>query len=281
MLSYQHGFHAGNHGDVLKHLVLTRILVALTRKTAPLLYVDTHSGAGGYRLDSPAALKVAEHRQGIGMLWGRDDLPEALRDYVNLVKHFNRDQPQLRWYPGSPWLARQLLRPGDRLELCELHPADYPRLKRMFSGDRRVRCHDIDGFAHSLALVPPIEKRGLVLIDPSYEIKQDYQNVVDHLLALHKRFATGVYALWYPLVDGARVDRLRHRLARSGIRRIDDYRLYRDGEQRQPGMNGSGMIVINPPWQVREEVAAALGWLAPIIGDPGLGSWQVDELVGE
>lgn len=281
MLSYQHGFHAGNHADVLKHLVLTRILVALTRKTAPLLYVDTHSGAGGYRLDSPAALKTAEHHQGIGLLWGRDDLPEALRDYLDLVRRFNRDQPELHWYPGSPWLAKQLLHPGDRLELCELHPADHPRLKRLFSGDRRVRCHCADGFAHSLALVPPIEKRGLVLIDPSYEVKPDYQKVVDHLLALHKRFATGVYALWYPVVDRARIQRLRQQLVRSGIRRIDAYELYRDGEQRQPGMNGSGMIVINPPWQVREEVASALAWLAPVIGETGRGSWQVDELAGE
>lgn len=281
VLSYQHAYHAGNHGDVLKHLVLTRILGYLTQKPASLLYVDTHAGAGGYRLDSPLALKVGEFRHGIGALWGRDDLPPPLADYLALVKRFNRGGDHLGWYPGSPWLARQLLRPGDRLELCELHPADFPRLRKLFAGEPRVHCHDSDGFAQSLALMPPIEKRGLVLIDPSYEQKQDYQKVVEHLQALHRRFATGVFALWYPVVEPARIQRLHQQLARSGIRRIDVHELYRDGEQRQAGMNGSGMVVINPPWRLREELAATLPWLAQVLGEDGRGSWRSLELVGE
>ena len=281
MLSYQHSCHAGNHGDVLKHLVLTRILTYLVQKPAPLLYVDTHAGAGGYRLDSPMALKVSEFRHGIGALWGRDDLPAPLAEYLALVKRFNRDAATLGWYPGSPWLARQLLRPADRLELCELHPADFPRLRKLFAGEPRVHCHESDGFARSLALVPPIEKRGLVLIDPAYEQKQDYQKVAEQLMGLHRRFATGVYALWYPVVDPARIQRLHQQLARSGIRRIDVYELYRDGEQRQSGMNGSGMVVINPPWRLREELSAALPWLAEAVGEAGRGSWRTLELVGE
>ena len=281
MLSYQHAYHAGNHGDVLKHLVLTRILTYLVQKPAPLLYVDTHAGAGGYRLDSPMALKVSEFRHGIGALWGRDDLPAPLAEYLALVKRFNRDAATLGWYPGSPWLARQLLRPADRLELCELHPADFPRLRKLFAGEPRVHCHESDGFARSLALVPPIEKRGLVLIDPAYEQKQDYQKVAEQLMGLHRRFATGVYALWYPVVDPARIQRLHQQLARSGIRRIDVYELYRDGEQRQSGMNGSGMVVINPPWRLRGELSAALPWLAEAVGEAGRGSWRTLELVGE
>lgn len=281
MLSYQHAFHAGNHGDVLKHLVLTHCLSYLTGKPAPLLYVDTHAGAGGYRLDSSEARKVGEYRHGIGALWQRTDIPESVQGYLKLIKRFNRESTSLAWYPGSPWLARQLLRPVDRLELCELHPADYPRLRRMFGGDRKIQCHFEDGYAHSLALMPPIEKRGLVLIDPSYEVKGEYQKVTDHLAALHRRFATGVYALWYPVVDARQIHRLHQQLARSGIRRIDIYELFRDGEQRQPGMNGSGMVVINPPWGLRDTMTSALPWLADNLGEEGRGSWRVEELVGE
>ncbi|KJS08317.1 MAG: ribosomal RNA large subunit methyltransferase J [Gammaproteobacteria bacterium BRH_c0] len=281
MLSYQHAFHAGNHADLLKHLVLTRVLTYLTVKPAPLLYVDTHSGSGGYRLDSKEALKLQEYRQGIGVLWGRDDIPEQLEPLLSLVTKFNRGATELNFYPGSPWLARQLLRPVDRLELCELHPTDYARLRKQFGGDSKVRCHYEDGYKHSLSLLPPIEKRGLVLIDPSYEEKKEYQQVVDHLLALHKRFATGIYALWYPVVEQDRIERLQRQLVRSGIRRIDVYELYRDREQRQVGMNGSGMIVINPPWQLREEITTALEYLAPLVGEAGRGGWRVQELVGE
>jgi len=281
LLSYQHAYHAGNVADLLKHLVLTRILIYMAQKPAPLLYVDTHSGSGGYRLDSKEARHPGEYRGGIGVIHGRQDGPQVLEPLLALVKQFNRGSGELAYYPGSPWLASQLLRPGDRLELCELHPSEYSYLRKLFAGDSRVRCHREDGYQHSLALMPPIEKRGLVLVDPSYEVKNEYQQVVDHLLALHRRFATGVYALWYPLVEQERINRLHRQLVRSGIRRIHIYELSRDREQREPGMNGSGMVVINPPWPLREEMTAALQYLAPLVDGRGRGGWRAEELVGE
>lgn len=286
LLSYRHAFHAGNHGDVLKHLVLVQCLTYLTRKSAPLMFVDTHAGAGGYRLDSHEAQKVGEYHQGIGALWKQAQLapaniPEALGEYLRLISRFNRGSETLGWYPGSPWLAQQVLRPTDRIELCEMHPDDYPRLRRLFAGESKVRCHFGDGYGHSLAMVPPIERRGLILMDPSYEVKQEYRKVADHLSALHRRFATGVYLLWYPVVDSRHIDRLHQQLKQSGIRRIDVYELYRDTEQRRIGMNGSGMVVINPPWGLRDSMAHVLPWLAGILGEEERGGWRVEELAGE
>ena len=280
MLSYRHAFHAGNYADVLKHLVVSRILAYLTQKPGPLCYIDTHAGAGGYNLQSDEANKTAEYQAGIGLLWERDDLPEPLKAYRDLVAKFNRGDA-LKFYPGSPWFAQQLLREYDRLELCELHPQDFPRLQQYFAKDQRIHCRREDGYQRSLALVPPAEKRGLILIDPSYELKEDYAKVVSHIRNLHKRFATGVYALWYPLVEERRVKTLEAAFVNSGMRRIQLYELSRTAKHLHKGMTGAGMIVINPPWRLKEEVTASLAYYAPMISDSGEALFRVKELVGE
>jgi 23S rRNA (adenine2030-N6)-methyltransferase len=280
MLRYRHAFHAGNYADVLKHLVVCRVLEHLTQKPAPLRYIDTHAGAGAYRLDSAEALRNGEFRRGIGLLWDRTDLPDGLAAYRDLVAEFNGGGV-LRRYPGSPWFAQRLLRAQDRLDLCERHPRDFPTLQRRFRNDRRAGCHNEDGFTRSLVLVPPQEGRALVLIDPSYELKQDYTRVVAHVRALHRRFATGVYLVWYPLVEACRVKRLEKAFISSGMRRLHLYEVCLHARHTGRGMSGAGLIVVNPPSMLREEVRAGLDVFAPLVSKTGKPLYRIVELAGE
>lgn len=277
MLSYRHSFHAGNHADVLKHLVLARILAYLVRKDKPLCYLDTHAGAGGYALQGVQAQKNREYETGIGRLWGRDDLPVPLADYVGLVRRFNPGT-ELQYYPGSPWLARQLLRPTDRLFLHELHPADCAALREQSAGDRRVKVICADGYQGCIALVPPMERRGLVLIDPPFELKSDYRQAIETLHQAHMRFATGVYALWYPVVERARVESLERALRATGIPRVDRYELAIAPDRRGHGMTASGLLVVNPPWGLRAEMEACLPWLVRELAGAG-GGCRVETVV--
>ena len=283
MLSYRHLYHAGNYADVLKHVTLVSILDYLVQKEGPIRYIDTHAGAGAYNLRSEIANQTAEYLQGITRLWSLESLPPSLLRYRSLVKQLNT-RDLLDRYPGSPWFAQQILREQDRLELCELHPKDYPHLVATFKKDKRVHCLQEDGFAKSLALLPPIEKRGLVLIDPSYELKEDYDKVVTHIVNLHRRFSTGVYALWYPVVDLARIQRLERKFTASGLRRVELYEL-RVASAATKGMSASGMIVVNPPWTLKQELSVALEFLAPLLQnsamDKGEVSFRVKVLVGE
>ena len=280
MLSYRHAFHAGNYADVLKHLVVCRILDYLTQKPTPLRYIDTHAGSGVYRLDSAEALRNAEFRQGIGMLWGRNDLPGTLAAYRDLVAEFNGGDV-LQQYPGSPWFAQRLLRAQDRLDLCELHPRDFPSLQRLFCDDRRAACHFEDGFKRSLALVPPQERRALVLIDPSYELKQDYARVVDHVRSLHRRFATAVYAVWYPLVEARRVKTLETAFINSGMRRIHLYEVCLTARPTGRGMSGAGMIVVNPPWLLLDHMKIVLPRLMAALATKDDAFFRCRVLAGE
>ena len=280
MLSYRHAYHAGNFADLLKHLVLVRCLRYLTLKEKPLLYLDTHAGAGSYSLSSQQAGMNQEFLTGIGRIWDREDLPEAISNYLALVRQFNTDG-KLRRYPGSPWFATQLLRQQDRMLLHELHPADFAQLKKRFSGIRRCQIRQEDGFKACRALLPPIERRGLILIDPPYEIKHDYQRVAETLIEAHRRFATGCYLIWYPVVDRSRIERLRKTLATSGIRRILLLELGIEADTHGHGMTASGMILVNPPWQLAAEMTPALDFLARLLGYDGQGHSHVIELVGE
>ena len=203
MLSYRHGFHAGNHADVLKHVALVALLRMLTRKDKPVFVFDTHAGAGMYSLEQGFAVKNAEFRDGIAALWERNDLPEPVADYVDQVRAVNADGV-LRHYPGSPRIALGVLRPQDRLRLFELHSTEGHILAQQFAQDgRRVAVTAGDGFAGLKAVLPPQSRRGLVLIDPSYELASDYRAVATALRDGMQRFATGTYAVWYPLLNGA------------------------------------------------------------------------------
>lgn len=276
MLSYRHSFHAGNHADVLKHLVLCRILDYLVRKDKPLCYLDTHAGAGGYALQSAQAQKNREYETGIGHLWARTDLPAPLVAYVELVRRFNPEGSLLQ-YPGSPWLARQLLRPVDRLLLHELHPADCQALREQCEGDRRVKVICADGYQGCIAALPPSERRGLVLLDPPFELKSDYRQAIVTLHQAHRRFATGVYALWYPVVERPRIEQMERALRATGIPRVERYELGVAPDRRGHGMTASGLLVVNPPWTLRQEMEQCLPWLAGELGGEQ-GHFRVESL---
>lgn len=278
MLSYRHAYHAGNYADVLKHLVLVQVLHYLTRKDKPLCYIDTHSGAGMYRLSSKEAVKTGEYQQGIAALWGCKKPPAAVAAYLDCIKQVNKT-PELKVYPGACTIAAKILRPQDRLILSELHSNEARGLTKTFAGYHNVFCYTEDGFTKGLASVPPSERRGVMLVDPSYEIKTDYHRVVEHLQQCYRRFSTGVYLLWYPVADEFKTGLMLKALRRSGIKRIHQFELGTDSDHSQPGMTGTGMIVVNPTFGLSEAVAECLPFLAARLGDKSY--WKNEVLVEE
>lgn len=279
MLSYRHSFHAGNHADVVKHIVLTLILIALKQKEKGFFYLDTHSGVGRYSLLSAEAEKTGEYIEGIARLWDRTDLPEEVALYINALKKINKGK--LRFYAGSPLLAVQQLRPQDRALLTELHPNDFPLLRQEFAKVPNVVTKRENGFQQLKAALPPKEKRGLVLIDPPYELKDDYELVVQAIVEGYKRFATGVYAIWYPVVLRQHTKRIVKGLEATGIRKILQIELAVRPDSDQRGMTASGMIVINPPWQLEGQMKKILPYLLEVLVPEGTGSWKVDWITPE
>ncbi|MCQ8105813.1 23S rRNA (adenine(2030)-N(6))-methyltransferase RlmJ [Methylomonas sp. SURF-2] len=279
MLSYRHGFHAGNFADVLKHSLLTLAISALKQKDKPFVYIDTHAGAGKYSFKAEFAQKTGEYQQGIGRIWTAAQPPEEIRDYLAAVRAENTGKQLVR-YPGSPQLVRRLVRSQDRLQLSELHGSDFESLHQLFAGDRQVSLAKEDGLERLSKKLPPIQKRGLILIDPSYEVKSDYNRVVEALQSAHRHFATGVYALWYPIIERAVTDRMLQRLRATGIPKQlrVEHCVTADGALR--GMTGSGMLFINPPWQLPAQAESLLPWLNRVLTD-GQGTWEVDWLVPE
>jgi 23S rRNA (adenine2030-N6)-methyltransferase len=280
MLSYQHAYHAGNFADVLKHVVLVQVLKHLKTKDKPLCYIDTHAGSGNYKLNNTKAQKNQEFQGGIGQLWQRDDLPACVADYVGLIKNFNLSV-QLSRYPGSPLIANQLLGDNDRLFLYELHPTESRLLNNAVKQDKRIKTFQADGLKDSLGLLPPKEHRGLLLIDPSYEIKNEYQVVMVALKEMTKRFATGCYLLWYPVVARKRNRFLERALQTSGIKNIQLFELGIQPDNDKFGMTACGMVVINPPWTLLADMQQVLPWLAEMLGQNQQGYYRVEQLVGE
>ncbi|MGK1532035.1 23S rRNA (adenine(2030)-N(6))-methyltransferase RlmJ [Klebsiella pneumoniae] len=280
MLSYRHSFHAGNHADVLKHTVQSLIIESLKEKEKPFLYLDTHAGAGRYQLSGEHAERTGEYLEGIARIWQQDDLPAELEPYISVVEHFNRNG-QLRYYPGSPLIARQLLREQDSLQMTELHPSDFPLLRAEFQKDSRARIDKADGYQQLKAKLPPVSRRGLILIDPPYEIKTDYQAVVTGINEGYKRFATGTYALWYPVVLRAQIKRMIKELEATGIRKILQIELAVRPDSDQRGMTASGMIVINPSWKLEQQMNNVLPWLHSKLVPTGTGHATVSWIVPE
>jgi len=278
LLSYRHSFHAGNFADLLKHIVLIDILEHLLKKDKPFEYIDTHAGAGLYDLRSKESQKLQEYANGIGKL-ARDDYPELAR-YFEVVDSFN-PSGRLDFYPGSPEITQYFLRPEDRSWLFELHPQDHDLLANNMKGSKTSRVHFQDGFEGLNALLPPTKRRGMVLIDPSYEIKSDYKNVVDHVVNAYKKFSGGTYAIWYPVVNRQDIDKLEGRLVRSGIKNIQRFELGIAEDSIERGMTSSGMIVINPPWQLFEKMSSLLPKLAQDLGENDEQYFKCDILVDE
>lgn len=280
MLSYRHSFHAGNHADVLKHICQMLIIESLQQKEKGFYYLDTHAGTGRYRLSSEQAEKTGEFIDGIGRLWQRDDMPATVQRYVNYIKKVNSGAKQLHYYAGSCLLAAMMLRPQDRALFTELHPSDFPLLRNQFKANPQIKVKREDGFLQLKSTLPPQERRGLVLIDPPYELKQDYELVVSALQQGYKRFATGIYAIWYPVVFRQQIKQLIKRLEHSGIRKILQIELGVKQDNAQRGMTASGMIVVNPPWQLEQQMQQILPYLSQVLSQ-GKGHWTLNWIVPE
>jgi 23S rRNA (adenine2030-N6)-methyltransferase len=272
MLSYRHAFHAGNHADVLKHIVLTGVLRYLTRKDRPIWYIDTHAGIGQDRLNPRPPAGQAEWLDGIARLWEDEVVPAALQPYLERVRALNPDG-KLQFYPGSPRLAADLLRPGDRAWLYELLGKDFQALQEQFRDRQSIRCEEADGFAALKGLLPPGPRRGLVFIDPSYEVKADYQRLLDTLHDALRRFGSGCYLVWYPLVQRREALELPARLLQLEPARW----LRAELRIKAPpasgyGLYGSGMFVFNPPWTLPAMLQDLLPWLARRLAVDGHGA---------
>lgn len=277
MLSYRHSFHAGNHADVLKHIIQIEVLEHLIKKDSPFDYIDTHAGAGLYNLQSEHATKLQEYTQGVAKL-NSDEYPE-LATYFDILSKQNTSG-KLNFYPGSPLIATSFLRKKDRGWLYELHPKDAELLLKNTANRKNIRVMRDDGFKGLLSLLPPVSRRGFVLIDPSYEIKTDYGKVFTVLAEAHKKFPTGTYALWYPVVDRKIIDQLERKFIRSGIKKIQQFELAIAPDQFGTGMSASGMIVINPPWTLMDKMSKVLPKLVNSLGGEAA-FYKCDELVGE
>ena len=289
MFSYRHAFHAGNHADVLKHMVLVQLLAYLNQKDTPYMVIDTHAGAGAYLLDSDYATKSAESETGIAPLWQRKDAPAVVADYLDVIRAMN-PSGRLRHYPGSPFIAEQVMREQDRLRLFELHSSDIKLLEENFrkleahqaangqrSGARgkRVMTQRADGFGGLKALLPPPSRRGLVLIDPPYEDKDDYRKVKVAIEEAQKRFATGTYAVWYPVLGRLESQQLPERLKRVAASEWLNVTLSIGPAAEERGLQSSGMFIINPPWTLKAGLEQALPWLADVLGRDGQGRFTL------
>ncbi|QYO70000.1 23S rRNA (adenine(2030)-N(6))-methyltransferase RlmJ [Vibrio cholerae] len=279
MLSYRHSFHAGNHADVLKHIVQSLILNSLQQKEKPFVYHDTHSGVGRYDLTHEWSEKTGEYKQGIARVWQQDNIPAELDSYLDAIRQLNQGET-LRYYPGSPRVARAHLREQDRMVLTELHPSDYPLLEQEFHRDRQISIYKEDGFARLKASLPPQERRGLVLIDPPYELAKEYRDVVRAIAQSYKRWATGIYAIWYPVVNRCDIDDMLQGLQGLEIRKILQIELGVAPDTNERGMTASGMIVINPPWTLESQMQSILPFLKQAIA-PATGHYKVEWVVPE
>ncbi|HDF2342485.1 TPA: 23S rRNA (adenine(2030)-N(6))-methyltransferase RlmJ [Morganella morganii] len=280
MLSYRHSFHAGNHADVLKHTVQSLIIESLKEKDKPFLYLDTHAGAGRYQLSGEHAERTGEYLEGIARIWAQESVPEELKTYLEAVSALN-PRGDLRFYPGSPLIAAHLLRDHDKLNISELHPSDFPLLRNEFSRDNRARVVREDGYQQLKSQLPPSSRRGFVLIDPPYELKSDYQAVVKGIQEGHRRFATGTYAVWYPVVLRQQIKRMVKDFQATGIRKILQIELAVRPDSDQRGMTASGMIVINPPWKLESQMRSVLPWLHNVLVPEGTGHTLVEWITPE
>lgn len=282
-MNYRHAFHAGNFADVLKHIVLARCLIHLREKPAPFRVIDTHAGLGFYDLKSKEAGRTGEWEGGIGQLLAANPPPDfekllvPYREAIERVRAFHGESI----YPGSPEIARGLLRGEDRLILVEKHPEDARRAKENFAFDGRVKLLERDGYEALNALVPPKEKRGVILIDPPYEERDEFDHVVEAIRQVYRKFSTGIYLIWYPLKAGLPVDAFYRAMVDLEIPKILRIEQRVRGERSGEGLSGSGLLVINPPWHLKDEMTLCLGFLNKILAAGEGHSARCDWLVPE
>lgn len=280
MFAYQHGFHAGNHADVLKHVVLLALLDALRRKDKPFFVLDTHGGDGLYALDGPQAAKLGEYRGGVGRLWEARGLHPAIDAWLDAVASENPDGV-LRRYPGSPRLVARRLRAQDRLVAVEGHGSVFPRLAENLRGMPGARAERGDGYRALKAHLPPACGRGLVLLDPSYETPGEYARLNAALTLIHKRFRQGLVAVWYPLLPNKPAAPWLEALAGLGIPDLLSAELSVAAPAGERGLYGSGMLLVNPPWGMDGLLREVLPLLHARMAADGAGGWRVTVLVDE
>lgn len=282
-MNYRHAFHAGNFADVVKHLILVRIVEYLKRKAAAFRVLDTHAGVGLYDLTGNEAGRTGEWVEGIGRLMERGlsgPAAELAASYLDAIRAQNPDGG-LRFYPGSPFIAWHLLREQDRLFALELHPDDAEKLRENFAGDIQTRATHLDGWAALGTHLPPKEKRGLVLIDPPFEEKGEFARMVAGLVKAHQRWPGGIYAFWYPIKEPSEVDQFIRDLKATGIPKILRIELTIRAPSTPPRLHGTGMIVVNPPFVLEDEMRLLLPELAGLLADEGRGKWRMDWVAGE
>ena len=285
VMNYRHAYHAGNFADVVKHAVLALLIERLKAKDKGFRVIDTHAGIGLYDLQGPLAGKTEEWKRGVGRLVNADlspvkmpaKLAEVLAPYFAALRAAN-PEGRLRFYPGSPVLARLLLRPVDRLTAVELHPDDARQLMARFAGDIQVKAIELDGWLALGSFVPPKERRGLVLVDPPYEEQNEFRTLTDGFIKAWQRWPTGVYALWYPVKDIGAVKNFHKRLAESNIPRLLAAELWVRERATPDSFNGTGLVICNPPWKLDAALETLLSGLVPLLGEDeaaGRRSWWI------
>jgi 23S rRNA (adenine2030-N6)-methyltransferase len=282
LMNYRHAFHAGNFADVVKHAVLARVVAHLREKESAFRIIDTHAGSGLTRLSGPEASRTGEWRQGIGRLLAAPFDPEIralLAPYLDAVAHYNPDG-RLVAYPGSPLLALSWLRPQDRLIACELVPAAAAALTRSLGADRRAKVIAIDGWTALAAYVPPRERRGVVLVDPPFEAAGEFGRLVDHLAGAHRKWATGIYLLWYPIKNVAEIECFARQVAKLGVPKIlrAEVTIAAGADK---SLIGSGLLLVNPPWKLETELKSLLPALAEALRRDREGGVRLDWLATE
>ena len=282
-MNYRHAYHAGNIGDVLKHAVLARLILYFRHKDKAFRIIDTHAGIGQYDLSSEETQKTGEWQQGIGKVMESDipaSIARLLEPWLTAVRNLNSGDT-LKLYPGSPALARQMMRKQDRLTLTELHPSDFQTLSRLFDGDYQVKTIHLDGWLAMGSFLPPKEKRGLVLIDPAFEVTDEFDRMTNAVVKGWKKWSGGTYALWYPMKDSRAIRRMHETFKDSGLRDVLTLELNVGKSGPDTKMLGSGMTLISPPYTLAGEMREILPWLCDTLHQGPGASWHVTQLIGE
>jgi 23S rRNA (adenine2030-N6)-methyltransferase len=255
MLSYRHGYHAGNAADVLKHFILLYVLEYVKKKDKNFIFIDSHAGAGKYSISDPYMQKNKEYLQGIKKIFKINNDDIFLKNYLDLIKSINSNS-DLKTYPGSCYLAAKSLRIHDKLHFLELHPTEFSNLKKNFENDSRIIIENEDSYKRLNKLLPPKEKRAVILIDPSYELKDEYEKVSNMLSACYKKFPLGVYIVWYPVLNNKKSESLVLHILKENYKNLSHIEIITDSSN--DGMQGSGLFVINCPWSIEKDIKKSL-----------------------
>ena len=278
-MNYRHAYHAGNFADVFKHIVLVALTKSFLHKESAFCYLDTHAGTGHYDLQSPPAQKSKEFKNGIVKIAEQNNPPDLVKSYLSSIQLANTTAiDTLRYYPGSPCFVRHLLRPQDRMIVCELHEEDWQQLKKTFPHDKQVAIHHRDGYEALKAFLPPKERRGLVLIDPPYENADEFSTILSALPAAVSRWETGVFALWYPIKERRSTERFLHSLKQKIERPLLAVELSIYPDNTAASLNGNGLVIVNPPWQFNEEIKSIMPWLWHTLSPNKQGRYETREL---